>query len=156
MRLLFQGKVEVVAEYEDEIRTVSISVRLPSILRLLHYVKVQRTHQTVKFTRSNLYARDEFRCQYCAAQPGTQQLTYDHVMPVARGGTKTWENIVTCCVACNRRKGNRTPEEAGLRLLRRPRVPSGFPHKIRFQFQQRKAPEVWKTYAFWNLDVSID
>ncbi len=154
VRMLFQEKVEVVAEYDQEIRSVSVSIRMPSVLRLLHYVKVRPHHNRVKFTRANIYARDGYQCQYCATRLSASELTYDHVLPVARGGPKSWENIVTCCIPCNRKKGNRTPEEAGMKILRAPKAPSGFPHKIQFHFQQRKAPESWWSYIFWNVEVS--
>lgn len=149
VRMLFQDKVEVVAEYDRPIRSVSVTIRMPSVLRLLHYVRV-RSHHHVKFSRANLYARDRYCCQYCGQRFPTSELTYDHVVPVARGGTKSWENIVTCCVSCNRLKGNRMPEEAGLRLRKRPRAPTGFPHMVRFLFFKRPAPESWKTYIFWH------
>ncbi|MGH9339749.1 MAG: HNH endonuclease [Acidobacteriota bacterium] len=150
MRMLFQEKVEVVAEYDRVIHSVSLSMRLPSVLRLHYYVKVRRSHHQVKFTRANIYARDSYRCQYCGSKPPSHDLTYDHVLPVAQGGQKTWENIITCCVVCNRRKGGQTPEQAGLRLLRQPKAPSAFPHKIHFYLYHGKAPDSWKDYIFWN------
>lgn len=156
VRMLFQQKVEVVAEYEQEVRSVSVTLKMPSVLRLLHYVKVRPHHNRVKFSRANIYARDGYRCQYCRRRPSTSELTYDHVIPVARGGPKSWENIVTCCIPCNRKKGNRTPEEAGMKLLKAPKAPSGFPHKIRFHFQQRQAPESWRDYIFWSMEIALE
>ncbi len=156
VRMLFQEKVEVVAEYDREIRSVSLTIRMPSVLRLLHYVKLRPHHSRVRFSRTNLYARDHHTCQYCKRRYTEAQLTYDHVIPVARGGPKTWENIVTCCVVCNRRKGNRTPEEAGLGLLKKPKAPNGFHHKIRLKLQQRKPPDSWRDFIFWNLEIRIE
>ncbi len=150
VRMLFQEKVEVVEEYDREIRSVSLSIRLPSVLRLLRYVRVKRHHNQVRFTRANIYARDHHRCQYCGQRSPTSQLTYDHVIPVARGGNKSWENIVACCIKCNRKKGNRTPEEAGLKPLRAPKAPYGFPHRINFLLWESKAPDSWKSYIFWS------
>ena len=83
-----------------------------------------------------------------AAAP-LNQLTYDHVIPVAKGGIKSWENIVTCCIECNRKKGNRSPAQANLRLLRIPKAPSGFPYRVRLLFRQPAVPESWKDYIFW-------
>ncbi|HSR70668.1 MAG TPA: HNH endonuclease [Acidobacteriota bacterium] len=148
IRMVFQEKVEIVAEYEREVRSVTMAVRLPSVLRLRRYVKHQRYHCQVKFSRTNIYARDRYRCQYCGRRHATPELTYDHVVPVSRGGVKSWENIVTCCVPCNRRKGNRTPHEAGLRLLKKPKAPMGFPYKLQLMMSQKKAPEVWRNYIF--------
>jgi 5-methylcytosine-specific restriction endonuclease McrA len=156
LRMLFQEKVEVIAEYDREVHSVSVSIRIPSVLRLLHYVKVKRQHQRVKFSRANIYARDRYRCQYCGLKLPPSQLTYDHVVPVARGGQKNWENIVTCCIDCNRRKGNRLPEEAGMSLLRPPKAPAGFPHKIHFLLYRSQTPESWKDYIFWNFEVSLE
>ncbi len=156
VRMLFQDKVEVVAEYNREIRSVSLTIKLPSVLRLIHYVRVRPHHSRIRFSRANIYARDNHTCQYCTRRFATTQLTYDHVIPVARGGPKTWENIVTCCVPCNRRKGNRTPAEAGLSLSKNPKAPNGFHHKIRLQLQQRMPPESWKDFMFWNLEVRME
>lgn len=156
VRILFQEKAEVVAEYEHEIRSVSLTVRLPSVLRLRHYVSIKRIHQRVKFTRANIYIRDQHSCQYCGSPSPPEQLTYDHVIPVARGGLKSWENIVTCCIRCNRLKGNHLPEEVDLRLLRKPKAPNGFPHKIQFLLSRKRTPESWKNYIFWNLQVHLD
>ncbi len=150
LRMLFQEKVEVLAQYDREIRSVSLSIPLPSVLRLLSYVKVKRHHHQVKFTRSNIYSRDRHSCQYCGCKFSANQLTYDHVIPVARGGHKSWENIVTCCIRCNRKKGNRTPEEAGLKPLRRPKAPYGFPHRLTFLLWGSETPDSWKNYIFWS------
>ncbi|MEE2821634.1 MAG: HNH endonuclease [Acidobacteriota bacterium] len=150
VRMLFQQKVEVVEEYDCEIRSVSLSIRLPSVLRLLRYIKVRRNYNQVRFNRTNIYARDRHRCQYCGHKFVPNQLTYDHVIPVARGGKKTWENIVTCCIGCNRKKGNRTPEEAGLKPLKGPKAPYGFPHRLTFFLWKSKAPDNWKSYIFWG------
>ena len=122
--LLFQGKVEVIAVYDREIRGVTVRVRLPSVLRLLRHVRMKRSFAEVPFSRANVYARDEHACQYCGERFPPSQLTFDHVVPVARGGRKDWDNIVTCCIPCNRRKGDLLPEQAGLRLVRRPAPPA--------------------------------
>ena len=106
--LLFQGKVEVIANYDREIRGVTVRVKLPSVLRLLRHVRMKRPFADVPFSRANVYARDEHRCQYCGRRLPPSQLTFDHVVPVARGGHKGWDNIVTCCIPCNRRKGDQT------------------------------------------------
>ena len=101
---------------------------------------------------ANIYARDEYKCQYCARVFPTQELTFDHVVPVSQGGRKDWENIVTCCVTCNRRKGGRTPHEAGMTLIRSPRRPNAAP-AIRITIGLRQAPESWRDYLYWNLEL---
>jgi 5-methylcytosine-specific restriction endonuclease McrA len=148
--LLFQEKVEVIAVYEREIRGVTVRVKLPSVLRLLRHVRIKRPFYDVPFSRANVYARDGHRCQYCAQRFVPAELTFDHVIPVARGGRKGWDNIVTCCIPCNRRKGDRTPEQASLRLIRRPKRPEAFP-AIRLSLGLRRAPESWRDYLYWGL-----
>ena len=118
-----QGKVEIVAVYDREIRSVSFSIKLPSVIRLLRRIRVRRRTDYVPFSRANIYARDHYKCQYCGVHFSAADLTFDHVVPVALGGRKDWENIVTCCITCNRRKGGRTPEQAGMHLIRHPRRP---------------------------------
>ena len=150
VRMLFQEKVEVIEEYEGEVRSVSLSVRLPAVLRLVRYVKVKHHYHQTKFTRSSVYSRNGSRCQYCRRQFRANRLTYDHVVPVARGGRKTWANIVTCCTTCNRKKGNQTPKEASLSLLRYPKPPFWFPYRVQFLLWDEKTSESWKNYIFWS------
>jgi 5-methylcytosine-specific restriction endonuclease McrA len=147
-----QGKVEVIAVHDREIRAVSVSFKLPSVIRLLRFVRIKRRFDYVPFSRANIYARDNHTCQYCRETFPTAELTFDHVVPVAQGGRKDWENIVTCCVTCNRRKGGRTPGEAGMRLLRAPRRPDSAP-AIRITVGLRNAPESWRDYLYWNVEL---
>jgi len=147
-----QGKVEIVAVHDREVRAVTFSFKLPSVIRLLRYVRIKKRFDYVPFSRANIYARDGYCCQYCAKSHSTSELTFDHVIPVSQGGRKDWENIVTCCVSCNRRKGGRTPDEAGMRLVRRPRRPDSAP-AIRFTIELRSAPDSWRDYLYWNLEL---
>ena len=148
-----QGKVEIISVYDREIHAVSFSFKLPSVIRLLRFVHIKRRVDYVPFSRANIYARDQYRCQYCGEAFPTNELTFDHVVPVAHGGRKDWENIVTCCITCNRRKGGRTPEQAGMRLVRHPRRPEKAP-ALRITIGLRQAPESWRDYIYWN--VSLD
>ena len=104
----------------------------------------------VPFSRANIYARDNHSCQYCGDRFPPPQLTFDHVVPVAQGGRKDWENIVTCCITCNRRKGGRTPEQAGMRLVRRPRRPPALPH-LTLSLGVHRTPDSWRDDSFWDL-----
>lgn len=149
--LLTLGKVEVLAEHDREIRAISFRVKLPSVLRLLRYVRIHKSEH-VAFTRANIYARDQYECQYCQQAFGTADLTYDHVIPVTQGGTKGWENIVTACVDCNRRKGGRTPEEAGMTLRRLPRRPTTV-LTLKIAAGLRKAPASWMEFLYWNAEL---
>lgn len=147
-----QGKVEVISVYDREVRSVSFSFKLPSVIRLLRYIKIKRNIDYVPFSRANIYARDDHACQYCGHVFPTAELTFDHVVPVAQGGRKDWENIVTCCVACNRRKGGRTPSEARMHLIRVPKRPNKAP-AIRITVGLKNAPESWRDYFYWNMEL---
>jgi 5-methylcytosine-specific restriction endonuclease McrA len=105
----------------DFIRTASARIQAPRVIRLERYDKVPR--RGVRFNRRNLFARDNFQCQFCGKSFPASQLSLDHVVPRSRGGQTTWENVVCSCLRCNSRKGDRTPEEANMRLLRSPVVP---------------------------------
>jgi len=152
MTLFVSGRAEIIETHEREVRAVTFSFKLPSIVRLLRFVKVRNLHQ-VKFSRANIYVRDEYTCQYCAAVFAPEDLTFDHVVPVSQGGRRSWENIVTACMPCNRRKDDRTPERAGMTLLRAPRRPSASA-RFRATIGFRKTPEAWRDYLYWN--VSLD
>ena len=95
--------------------------RVPEIVLTSHYNKLPQ--QRVHFSRRTIYRRDNNQCQYCGRKPGTPELNIDHVIPRSRGGLTTWENCVLSCVVCNKRKADRTPEEAGMTLLRQPKKP---------------------------------
>jgi 5-methylcytosine-specific restriction endonuclease McrA len=147
-----QGKVEIIASHDREVRAVSFSLRLPSVIRLLRYVRIKKRFDYVPFSRANIYARDHHNCQYCNTHHATQDLTFDHVIPVSQGGRKDWENIVTCCVSCNRRKGGRTPAEARMHLIRVPKRPERAP-AIRITLSLKTAPDSWRDYFYWNMEL---
>jgi 5-methylcytosine-specific restriction endonuclease McrA len=123
--LVFLGKVEALEHYDAVVSSPSVTVHIPAVARLKKHVS--RTKRDVKFSRMNVYTRDGFRCQFCGEKKAQRLLTYDHVVPFSRGGKTEWTNIVTACGGCNRRKANRTPEEAGMRLLKRPVRPKALP-----------------------------
>jgi 5-methylcytosine-specific restriction endonuclease McrA len=151
MTLWVQGRVEILETHDREVRAVSFSFKLPSIVRLLRFVRVKNL-QAVKFSRANIYARDDYTCQYCGRHFEPEDLTFDHVVPVAQGGRRSWENIVTCCVRCNRTKDNRTPEQAGMALQRQPRRPAATA-VFRVTFGVRKMPASWRDYLYWNVEL---
>jgi 5-methylcytosine-specific restriction endonuclease McrA len=150
--LWFQGKVEVISVYDREVHSVSFSIKLPSVIRLLRNIRIKRQFDYVPFSRANIYARDHNTCQYCGHACATSELTFDHVVPVAQEGRKDWENIVTCCIRCNRRKGGRTPEQAGMHLIRHPRRPERVP-ALRITIGLRYTPESWRDYLYWNVEL---
>ena len=148
-----QGKVEVISVYDREIRAVSFSFKLPSVIRLLRYIKIKRRFDYVPFSRANIYARDDHRCQYCGDGFPTSELTFDHVVPVAQGGRKDWENIVTCCVdlqsAEGRAHAGRGRHAPAAACRKRPDSAPA----IRITVGLRNAPESWRDYLYWNVEL---
>jgi 5-methylcytosine-specific restriction endonuclease McrA len=150
-----QGKVEILDTHDREVRAVTFSFRLPSIVRLLRFVKVKRMAGTVPFTRANIYRRDHHQCQYCGDTFRSEDLTFDHVIPEAHGGRKSWENIVAACMPCNRRKDARTPTEARMPLLRAPKKPAPAP-VFHVTLYMKRTPESWRDYLYWNVELESD
>jgi 5-methylcytosine-specific restriction endonuclease McrA len=148
--MLTLGKVEVIEEYNRDIHSITFTIKLPSVVRLLQMVK--RPKSPVRFSRQNIYARDRYQCQYCGGKFPSEELTYDHVIPKSRGGKTRWENIVTCCVDCNRKKGGRTPHEAFMKLVKEPMRPTRVP-AIRITIGFQKIPESWRDYLYWNVEI---
>lgn len=146
-----QGKVEIVETHEREVRAVTFSFKLPSVVRLLYFVKM-KSRPVVQFTRANIYQRDDFTCQYCRTRFEPEDLTFDHVIPQAHGGRRGWDNIVTCCMPCNKRKGARTPEQAGMTLLRQPHRPAVLAPTMKVSFGYR-TPANWYSYLYWNVEL---
>src|SRR5256712_3459168 len=153
--LLWQGKVEVLEVYDREIHGVSISIKLPAVMRLLKMVKLREAHRSVKFSRINIFTRDGFRCQYCRRKFHTEDLTFDHVIPIAKGGNKTWENIVTACWGCNNRKSGRMPEEAGMHLMRKTLQPKRNPG-VAITIGDRDTPESWRGHPLLERGTEFD
>ncbi|MBN21655.1 MAG: HNH endonuclease [Bdellovibrionaceae bacterium] len=145
IQLLFQGKVEVIEESDEEIRSVSITMKIPSVLRLIEYVPLKRKTHTVRFSRENIFLRDSYKCGYCQKKFTKKYLTLDHVVPVVQNGRKTWENIVTSCMTCNQKKGGRTPREARMKLHITPREPKWLPATT-LQLGISFTPKKWKIY----------
>ena len=146
--LFYLGKVEVLEEYDDRVVAPSITIRTPAVVRL-RKGNVASKHK-VRFSRMNVFTRDGFRCQYCGVRKGTDGLNYDHVLPRVRGGKTAWENIVTSCYACNDRKGSRTPDEAGMKLLRKPTKPTSLPLAPVLR-TGHEIPSLWMGYCSYLL-----
>lgn len=144
--LAFEDGVNIVSYYDDKFVTDTKGNRwkIPSVLRKVDYVNANR--QAVRFTRKNVYIRDNYTCQYCGNEFGRDVLTYDHVVPrslwkESRSPTH-WENVVTACWNCNSKKANRTPEQAGMRLKRKPFKPK--PNQL---IQWDNVPPEWMPYV---------
>jgi len=129
--------------YEREIKGGNLRIPVPSVIRLRYYIKP--IFREAYPTKRNIFIRDRFRCQYCGS---TKDLTVDHIIPKVRGGKDTWTNLVCACKKCNNQKGNRTPEEAGMRLLSKPRKPSYLELMI---LSRREIPEEWKGFLYFSF-----
>lgn len=140
--LMYLGKVEIIETVQQlQIRSISMSLPMPSIVRLVKYTKVHR--RTIVLSRKNVIKRDGGRCQYCGTRHAP--LTVDHVVPRKQGGADAWENLVCACVVCNNKKGDRTPEQARMPLLRKPKRPN---HVIFIHQNIVNMDERWKPYLF--------
>jgi 5-methylcytosine-specific restriction endonuclease McrA len=152
----FENWCDLPVDVADEvIRTPSQRIRIPRVIQLVCYDRVP--HREVRFTRRNIFYRDKNRCQYCGRVFAQRELNLDHVVPLSKGGRSCWENVVTACVPCNSRKGNRTPVEAGIAIFRRPRKPAG--HPLLRAGWIASFHEEWRTFldeAYWNVELSDD
>lgn len=148
--LLSLGKIEVIEEYDRDIRSTSLVIKCPAVVRLLRVFK--RNRKPVKFSRVNIFARDKYRCQYCGSKGKIGDLTYDHILPKSRGGKTVWKNIVTCCIECNSKKRDKTPEEARMRLRSQPGQPKWVP-AMTIRLSHLSAPDAWKSYIYWTTSL---
>lgn len=143
--LSFLGKVDIIAQYDEVVRSPSVALRAPAVVRM-HRAELPR-HGTIRFCRENVFRRDGYRCQYCGESLAPRELTFDHVIPRARGGRTGWENIVTCCRPCNDEKRDRTPEEARMKLIRVPVKPTSLPPaRLGLRLDAARAPAEWRAF----------
>ncbi len=148
---VYLNRVNIVAEYDQVVRSPSVEMALPSVISLKKYVSANRRPA---FTRFNVFLRDRFSCQYCGDRLPTQDLTFDHVIPRSRGGRTNWQNVVTACSTCNLRKGNRMPGSSGMRPLAAPVQPTTY----QLQENGRAFPpnflhESWRDYLYWDSEL---
>jgi 5-methylcytosine-specific restriction endonuclease McrA len=142
--LLVLEKVEPLANYARRIRSAALSIEQPAVVRLLNRVPWRRPR--IRFSRRNVFLRDQYICQYCEDRCSMRRLTLDHVLPRSQGGPTSWTNIVTSCQSCNQFKADRTPEQAGMSLTRSPFTPYWLPSdKGRGGYTQ---PESWTPYLW--------
>lgn len=147
VKLLLCGIADSVEDSSYHVASPSLHLCLPEVIRLRRYVRIP--YRPVPFCRKNILLRDSYRCQYCGALKSPDRLTIDHVVPISRGGADDWTNVVAACKACNHRKGNNLPEEVGLRVVHRPKIPSlpSFLHLVRILGERRAT---WRKYLFFD------
>lgn len=142
--LLFLGKAELISSKDSKkVHSVRTALPFPTIVRLRVYIKVP--YKKIVLSRKNILRRDNHKCIYC--QRADLQLTIDHIIPKSKGGDDTWENLVTACVKCNNKKGDRSPEEAKMTLLKKPSKPS---HITFMKHFIGRVDEDWKPYLYMN------
>ncbi len=141
--LVYTGKANLIEEYEETVSSPSVTMNIPAVVQLKRHLATHK--KAVKFSRVNVFTRDDFRCQYCGGKKTMRELNYDHVVPRIRGGKTVWDNIVASCYPCNGKKAGRTPEEAKMRLLNHPRQPKTLPMS-QVLIDIESAPKEWLPY----------
>ena len=141
--MVFADKVDILEEYNLIIRSVSFSMKVPSVLRLRRYARL--ASRSPSFSRENVLARDGYQCQYCGVSLTSKTATLDHVLPSSRGGKTTWENVVTACRSCNGKKGRKTPEEAKMPLRKTPVKPQFL--SARYLIRRETIPSEWEAFV---------
>ncbi|MDD2876549.1 MAG: HNH endonuclease [Acidiphilium sp.] len=151
VKAVFLDRVSVLSEYEHEVHSVSFAMKLPSVIALKDFVPSMRQPA---FTRFNVFLRDGFTCQYCHGRLPAPDLTFDHVIPRARGGRTTWENVVTACGRCNLRKGSKLPRECKMFPYETPRRPNSWELQDRGRaFPPNYLHESWRDYLYWDSEL---
>jgi 5-methylcytosine-specific restriction endonuclease McrA len=143
------------APHPESVHAVSFRIRVPRVILLLFFDRLPK--QEVKFTRHNIFERDRCTCQYCGRVFDRKDLNLDHVIPRDRGGPTTWENIVCSCIPCNTHKANRTPAEAGMALVRKPKRPKWRPFvQVNFGMDYHDSWKHFLDLAYWNVELGED
>jgi 5-methylcytosine-specific restriction endonuclease McrA len=151
VKAVFLDRVSVLSEYDREVRSPSFSMRLPSVIALRDFIPSARMPA---FTRFNVFLRDGFTCQYCDFKRPAPELTFDHVIPRARGGRTSWENVVTACGACNLRKGSKLPRECNMIPRAEPRRPTSWELQDRGRgFPPNYLHESWRDFLYWDSEL---
>jgi 5-methylcytosine-specific restriction endonuclease McrA len=154
----FESWSALSAREHEHIATIEKLIRVPRVLVLMAYEYLPKGR--VRFSRLNIYARDNDTCQYCGLTLSRAELNLDHVVPRAQGGRTSWENVVCSCIECNLHKGGRTPEQAGMKLLKRPTRPRWTPF---FRTAQKRITyREWLPFisvadaSYWNVELTQD
>lgn len=142
MALIVLGKADVLQEHEVRIRTTRGHLPAPSIVKMRYHVK--RPLPQLRLSRHSILARDHYTCQYCGYKG--RDLTIDHVQPRWMGGPQTWDNLVTCCRKCNLKKGDKTPQQANMKLARQPRRPKFIPYISLPAYMKARHRDDWQLY----------
>jgi 5-methylcytosine-specific restriction endonuclease McrA len=158
MTLIISGDAEIVEEKTEEVvRSSSKTFKMPSVIRQLAKFRKRRE---IQFSRINVYLRDNWTCQYCEDKKQTKELTFDHVIPRVQGGLTNWTNIVAACQPCNAEKADMTPEQARMKLIKKPVKPKWLPAQVIVKI--KSMPNEWTPYidansvAYWTQQLESD
>ena len=140
--LMILGKVDLIENVDGRLlHSISITYPVPSVVRLKYFVRIRR--KKISLTKKNIIKRDNHKCQYCGKKTGT--MTTDHIIPKARGGSDSWENLVCACLECNNKKGNRVLETAHMKLIRKPKRPNYFTFVLN---ELGRPKDEWRPFLF--------
>ena len=142
---VYSNKVIVEESYESIVRSTTVEMRVPAVIRLRKYVRVVYERVSfVSYTKRNVHLRDAYVCQYCTTRCKSDEVTIDHIVPESRSGADSWENTVTCCKSCNLLKDNMTLAQSGLKLIKIPTRPKGFREIVRIKLAELH--DLWLKY----------
>ncbi len=147
INLYFNEKIEVIEKYKESLHSPSITIPMPSVIRLKDYIRFKK--RGIMISRKNIMKRDNYTCQYCGKKG--VQMTIDHLVPKQRGGLDTWENLVAACMPCNSKKQNQTLKDCNMKLIRRPRKPSIIIFLQKFVSNKQQN---WKPYLFMDSKLN--
>ncbi len=148
--LLMRGKADVIVEHSVSVKTVKGELNSPAVVRMRYQVK--RPLPQLRLSRHAVLARDNFTCQYCGARG--KDMTIDHVIPRWAGGPHTWDNLVACCRKCNLKKADKTPQQANMKLARKPKRPSFIPYLSLPQYLRAQGREEWRDFLPFFPELS--
>lgn len=145
-------KLDEWTEHDEWIHTPSLTLEIPRVIRVLAFDNVPK--YSIKLTRKNIYLRDANTCQYCGKVFPIKDLNIDHVNPRSHGGKNTWENLVCSCIKCNQKKRDRTPQEAGMKLIKLPCMPKHNPHiTVHIGYAKYKSWQNFLSQSYWNAEL---
>jgi 5-methylcytosine-specific restriction endonuclease McrA len=145
--LILKGVARTEERHESQLHSARATIPMPSVIRLTDYVHIP--YERKSLSRKNILLRDHYTCQYCGKVFNPSDLTLDHVIPKSRGGSSNWDNLVACCKRCNNRKGNAMPEEAGMKLIKRPQSFSLHVNRQIMRYLGR-TDAAWRKYLYYD------
>lgn len=150
--LILLGKAETIMDRDAPLITGSGDLTAPSVLKMRYMVK--RPMPQLRLSRHSVLARDSYTCQYCGSKG--KELTIDHVIPKWAGGPHSWDNLVACCRRCNLKKGDKTPNQAQMKLARRPKRPHFIPYLSLPLYLKAQSKDEWRLYLPYFEEFAID